>query len=254
MNCATGRRGCSFKDYDFGIAKPPMLRRTEAGNLRRAEQVQSKQKGGSKRTTAEGDISLLEVPGQSVSTMTKGKGRALPVPEIRKAASDGTPVPSAILSQVPEFDNSTPIMTQDLDLTKARSVQGPSYVRMSGRDERLFFEDILRFERLATSSSCSVGELSLARVELNSIAIRERMQANALEAFTLDRCGVMGDIVAQLGERIKSMGGKLRDLQPIPAPVGLETDTSDEDNNSAVEKGKEATDDRDKGTGDVPME
>ena len=153
--------------------------------------------------------------------MTKGKGRALPVLEIQKAASDGTPGPSVILSQVPEFNNSPPVMTQDLDLTKARSVQGPSYVRMSGRDERLFFEDILCFERLATSSSCSVGELSLARVELNSIAIRERMQANALEVFTLDRCGVMGDIVAQLGERIKSMGGKLRDLQPIPAPVRL---------------------------------
>ena len=57
-----------------------------------------------------------------------------------------------------------------------------------------------------------------------------------------------------MGERIKSMGGKLRDLQPIPAPVGLKTNTSDKDNNSAVEKGKEAMDDKDKGTGDVPME
>ena len=256
LNCALGKRGCSFKDYDFGIIGPPSLKKTEAGNLRRAEQVLAKQKGSLKKATAEEDTSVLNVVGQSASTLPMEKGVDLRAPEMRKAASEGSTVLPVAIRQVQEHERDTSmVVAQDVGSSKARIIQGSSYVRMSGRDERLFFEDILRFEEIATSPSCSLGKLSLARVELNSIAIRERMQVNALEAFTMDRSGVMDDILNQMGERIKAMAGKLRELQPIPDPAGYHpSDDSDDGEDSTVKGGSASSGDKEGGAEIVPME
>jgi len=202
----------------------------------------AKHKGVPKKTTFGDDAPTLVIEEPSSSLAIRSKGKEVSAPEIRKSVSEGAQPLSPVIRQEHEYERDVPsVATQDPDLPKARSAQNSQYIRMSGRDERLFFEDILRFEDLAVNPSCTIGKLSLARVELNSIVIRERLQANALEAFTMDRSGVMKEFSDRLEERIRSMGGKLHDLQPVPSPYKYDTsDESDGEQKSTIEKGRTA--------------
>jgi len=136
MNCMAGKRGCSFKDFDFGIIKLPSLRKMEAGNLRRAEQVLAKHKGGQKKAPVDDDVSVPIIAEPSASVMTREKWVGLRAPEMRKAASEGAPTPLVIPRQEHEYAKDRPtIVAQGPDIPKLQTSQDPGYIRMSGREE-----------------------------------------------------------------------------------------------------------------------
>ena len=197
--CTKNRRGCSFRYYDFGIGKPPTLLKTRAGDLRRAEQVAAKQKGSQKKSLVAGnDISISVAPTVTTRAAAKGKGAMVQAPSMRKAVSEGLPSQSgSLLGDEDQAESGTLVSPEPGSSTERVHLPDP-WARPNGRSERVFFEDILRFQRELFSPSRTSLSLSWASAEVKTIATREKMQVQALALFTEDRQPLMERLVARL--------------------------------------------------------
>jgi len=198
MNCVNGKRGCSFRDCNFGIGKYPKLRKTKAGDARRADQTMSKYKVAPKKIMAEDDLALIRGPTPSLTV--KGKERASIAPGMMKSVSEGIPSPlETVFDGAEDQTNEVPATTPEPGQITQQKVSIPSsWSRPSGRSERIFFEDILRFEKELSSSGRSSLSLNLASAEVRTIAAREKMQADAVALFTADRQPLMEKLAKRL--------------------------------------------------------
>jgi len=208
--CTRSKRGCSFRNYDFNIGKPPTLRKTEAGDIRRAEQVAAKNKGGQKKKLVVADnLSILTTPTVTTRAAAKGEGVTTLAPEMR-SVSEGSPSPSVSSPQEDELVEAVPtIAPQDPGPSKVQNVPQQLYLPVTGRSERTFFEDVARFEDELSSSSHSIAKLGLARAELKFILLREKMQADVLAAYTADRQAVIEEFIKRMEAKINSLSGSL---------------------------------------------
>lgn len=206
--CTRNKRGCSFRNYDFNIGKPPTLRKTEGGDIRRAEQVAAKTKGGHKKKLVVADnLSILTAPTVTTRAAAKGKGVTMLAPETRKSVSEGLPSPLVSFPQEDELVEVVPtIAPQDPGPSKTQNIPQQPYLP-TGRCEQIFFEDVARFEDELSSSLHSVARLGLARVELNSILFREKMQVDVLTTFTANRRTVMEELVERMEAKLDSLSG-----------------------------------------------
>ena len=206
--CTRNKRGCSFRNYDFNIGKPPTLRKTEAGDTRRAEQVAAKSKGGQKKKLVVADnLSILTTPTVTTTATAKGKGVTVSAPETGKSVSEGLPSPLVSFPQEDELVEVVPtIAPQDPGPSKAQNIPQQPYPH-TGRCEQIFFEDVARFEDELSSSLHSRTRLGLARAELNSILLREKMQVDVLAAFTANRRTVMEELVERMEAKLNSLSG-----------------------------------------------
>jgi len=206
--CTRNKRGCSLRYYNFGIGTAPTLIKTKAGDLRRAEQVAAKQKGGSKKAIlVEDDSPMLGTSAMTTRAAAKGKRGMVMAPAIRKSISEGLPSQSgSILGEEDQAESMMRTSPEPGPLTERLHLPAP-WIRPNGRSERMFFEDIFRFEKELVSPSRTAGKLGFASAEVKSIVERERTQVSTLSSFTENRRPVMEALIKRLDAEAARLSG-----------------------------------------------
>ena len=167
----------------------------------------------------------------------KGNGAIVQAPVMRKSVSEGLPSQSGSVYGEEDQAETITLVSPEPGPPAARSNLPAPWARPSGRSERIFFEDVIRFEKEILSSSRTSLSLGLASAEVRSIAVREKMQIDALSLFTKDRQPLMEKLAA----RLDAEAAMLFESEVGPGPETRES-------NKSVGSSKNADSDKDNRT------
>lgn len=230
------KRGCSFRNVNWGIAVWPTLLKTKTGNERRAKESEKKRKGSSQRAAGEvSDIAIQEstpTPAIRLPAKVKGKGKvSQPIAMQRTVSAD----PSLSSGNAMGSGGRTSISTFATPVLGSMTGGIPNYdfsIRACGREERVFFENLAPFEEVLRAPSRSSTTLGIALAEVKSLMVREAKQVEMLDEFTKERRLVMDHLVSRLDYQANL--AVLREQKAV---------TDAEDANIEADEGEEEADD-----------
>lgn len=174
--CFRSKKGCSFKKEDWGIDTWPHLEITSDSATRRAREAKAK------RNKRKGLLLDSEEEVPESSNADQG-GRPNRRRVIMRDVYIRTPPPKFKLASKPTIDSS--------------SAATPT---LRGTTRSIFLEDILPFEALAFDPNTTQFALKVNAVELRTIAIRERGQAQALLNDIQNRAVIIDELARQLSD------------------------------------------------------
>ena len=172
------RRGCSFRDVDFGIATWPTLIKTATGIERRAKEAAKKLPVTKK---------ILGPPPTPISQSTP-EGSALDAPDTivdPQTAED---------SQATRPSVEAPVQIPVSNVT----ISYDAWNRMVGREERFFFENLASFEAALSDPRRSSTTLGSALAEVRATIVREEGTLATLATLVKERKRVMQKLIARL--------------------------------------------------------
>lgn len=147
------RQGCSFKEVNWGISQWPKLEATEAGKLRRARD------SGSRKKVAPSKIVFPPPPIVELTPRFAIRDLGKKAVGLEKSVSGDSGASPAALR--PELPSPGPVLSS------------LSPMRL-GKEERLWFEDIPRYERCFDDPGRTPSSIGCALDELKEMVAHER--------------------------------------------------------------------------------
>lgn len=179
-NCLLAKKGCSFKDYDWGVAKWPKLVVTDAAPERRAKEAEVKRK------------ETVDVKGKGGPGLSQAKGKGSGDPSLAKEKVTGA---SSSVSQITSLAGPGKEVFDGVEIvhpkrevvrqpTMAPSLLAQGFASTSqvagGSIRSIFLEDILEYEAVLSQPSRTPLQVWMKAVELRAMCYRERGESRAL--------------------------------------------------------------------------
>lgn len=208
--CLASRRGCEFKDVDFGIGRWPTIVPCAESIARRAAGAASKRKGTPQ--VSKEDVPVAGTQG-SISTSTT---------RTRKPAKPrGAPIESLT---APGPSTTSPATATGLSTTLVVPVAGPSSAPAEGRIHGVYLEPLEPF--VAAASDLNLDGLTLSNYIINLQAIRRREEGDSffISSLLRERRSFIEKLTRRLHRRVRDLGA---DTTEAESSSGSEDDDMD---------------------------
>ena len=203
--CMVAKKGCSFKDLDWGVAKWPTLRDSDAAQDRRAREA-----GAKRKSVADVKVKESAGPSQARSdTLPKVKAKGKEVGSVaglvgpRKEVFEGVLIPPGTLPRrkVAPSPTVAPPLAQGVASTS----------QVAGAPSRApVLEDLLRYEAVLSEPNRTPLQVWIQAVSLRAARYQERGNARALlklvEGWLCLADGVIDRLLADARRLAESAG------------------------------------------------
>jgi hypothetical protein len=182
------KRGCSFKNENWGIVEWPTLTTTKAALERRAKEAAAKRKGTSSGVKPKG-------------TTNPSAGAQREVFVALEPVMQETPIPS-IPSRPRGRGDSTLIQSSASSSSRAPAplIENPSLPTrtLAGKNQSVFMENLLPYQDILSDPNRTPLSLKLQAIELDAICSREKVEAQFLMDMIEGRASVIDTMISSI--------------------------------------------------------